>query len=201
MILDRIFFGSHLQDDEKLIFVIHSHWFASYRPIFKVAFFGLAVPAIFFALLPVELSAWIFGIWFVLGIFRFFHEIADWYFDVFLITNLGVIDLDWRGIFDKSSTRIAFDDLVGISYEKSGFWASIFNFGDLLIQTDGTTEINLKNAATPMRAEREILDAREKYSRDRGMEDEKVLKEILAGMVKRHVRGEKEKTSGLADLI
>ncbi len=201
MILDRILFGSHLQDDEKLIFVVHSHWFANYRKFFKIVFFGLVVPAIFFAMFPIELAAWIFGSWFVFGILRFFREVADWYFDAFLITDLGVIDLDWRGIFDKSSTRVAFDDLVGISYEKRGFWASVFNFGNFVIQNDGNSEIDLSNAANPQRAEKEILDAKDKYSRDRGMEDEKVLKEILAGMVQRHVRGKKEKASRLADLI
>jgi len=201
VILDRIFFASHLQDDEKLVYVVHSHWFASYRPIFKVAFFGLAVPAIFFAIFPLKLSAWIFGTWFVFGVFRFFREIADWYFDAFLITNLGVIDLDWRGIFDKSTTRVSFDDLVGITYEKRGFWASVFNFGHFIIQNDGNSEIDLPNAINPQRAEKEVLSAKEKYAHTRGMEDEKVLKEVLAGMVQRHVRNEKKKSHELADLI
>ena len=199
MILDRIIFASHLQDDEKLIYVVHSHWFSAYRQLFKAAFFGMLIPAIFYAMFPVLAAAWIFGIWFVLGILRFFREVADWYFDAFLVTDMGVVDLDWRGVFDKSSTRITFDDLVGISYDKCGFWSSIFNFGGLVIQTDGTTEITLENAVAPQRAEKEILNAKEKYSHDRGIEDEKVLKEILSGMVKRHVRGEKEK--GLADII
>ena len=200
MILDRLLFGGHLQEDEKLVYVAHAHFLGAYRQLFKVAFFGLAVPAIFFAMFPVELAAWIFGIWAILGLIRFFRDVADWYFDAFLVTSQGVIDLDWRGIFDKSATRIGFDDLVGISYDKKGFWASVFNYGDFVVQSDGNVEIQLPNANNPQRAEKEILDAKEKYSHSRGLEDEKVLKEILSGMVKRHVRGEKEK-SELADLI
>ena len=201
MILDRIIFSGHLQDDEKLIYVVHTHWFAAYSQLFKSAFFGMLIPALFYAMFPVVAAAWIFGVWFILGFLRFFRDVADWYFDAFLITNTGIIDLDWRGFFDKSSTRIAFDDVVGISHEKKGFWASVFNFGDFLVQTDGTTEINLENAVAPQRAEMRLLEAKDTYSRERGLEDEKVLKEILSGMVKRHVRGEKEKTSGLADII
>ncbi len=201
MIFDRILFASHLQDDEKLVYVVHSHWFAAYRTLFKAAFFGLAIPAIFYAMFPIVAAAWVFGIWAAFGLLRFFREVADWYFDAFLITNLGVVDLDWNGVFDKSSTRIAFDDLVGTSYDKKGVWQSIFNFGNLAIQVDGTGEIKLENACAPQRAEKAVLDAKEQYARERGLEDEKALKTILSGMVKRHVRGEKEKTHGLADLI
>ncbi|MCF7845652.1 MAG: hypothetical protein K9L85_00255 [Candidatus Peribacteraceae bacterium] len=199
MIFDRLIFAGHLQEDEKLLYVVHVHWFAAYRQLFKAAFFGMLIPAVFYAMFPVLAAAWVFGIWFLLGLIRFFRDVADWYFDAFLVTNLGVVDLDWRGIFDKSSTRISFDDLVSTAYDKSGFFSSIFNFGDIAIQTDGSVEINLENAVAPARAEMEILSAKEKYSHDRGLEDEKVLKEILSGMVKRHVRGEKEK--GLADII
>jgi len=201
VILDRILFASHLQDDEKLVYVVHSHWFAHYGQLFKTAFFGLAIPAIFYAMFPILPAAWIFGAWAVLGLIRFFRDVADWYFDAFLVTNTSVIDLDWKGLFDKASTRVAFDDLVSIGYEKTGFWSSFFNFGNLVVQTDSSVIIKLENAAAPTRAETEILTAKDKYSHERGLEDEKVLKSILSGMVKRHVRGEKEKGHGLADLI
>jgi len=202
MILDRILFASHLQDNEKLIYVVHSHWFSAYRPICKISFFGMLIPVLFYFMFPVNIALWIFGAWFLFGVLRFFHEVMDWYFDVFMITSIGVIDLDWRGIFDKSSQRIDFDTLVGVSFDKRGIWSNILNFGKFSIQSFGDSDISLPMAAAPQRAEREVMDAKENYSHERGMEDEKVLKEILAGMVQRHVRGEKEKKENrLMDMI
>ncbi len=201
MILDRIIFASHLQEDEKLAYVVHSHWFAARKPLFKVSFFGLLVPAIFFAMFPTQIALWIFGAWFIFGVVRFFYELADWYFDVLLITNIGVIDLDWRGIFDKTAQRIDYDNVVGTSFEKIGFYSSIFNFGDFTINTFGEGTFELKMAANPQRAENALIEAKESYTRDRGLEDEKVLKELLSGMVKRHVADKREKGESLADII
>ncbi|MBU1089357.1 hypothetical protein KKF38_00990 [Patescibacteria group bacterium] len=201
MILDRIIFASHLQEGEKLVYVVHSHWFAAYKPVCKVGFFGMLVPALFFAMFPTQISLWIFGAWFGLGFLRFIREVMDWYFDVLLVTNQGVIDLDWRGIFDKSSSRIDFDTLVGTAFEKRGFWSNLLNFGTFTIQNYGGDNLKLPVAARPQRAENEIIETKEKYTRNRGLEDEKILKEILSGMVKRHVNGKREKGEGLADII
>jgi len=201
VILDRILFAKHLQDNEKLVYAIHSHWFAAYRPVCKVSFFGMLVPAIFFAMFPTQISLWIFGAWLILGFFRFLHEVMDWYFDALLVTNFGIVDLDWRSIFDKSSQRIDFDNLTGVAFEQKGICANVLNFGNFTIQSFGGENLNLPVATSPQQAEREVMEAKEKYTHERGLEDEKVLREILSGMVQRHVRGEKEKGHSLADLI
>jgi hypothetical protein len=199
VILDRIIFSRHLQDDEKLVYVVHSHWFAAYKPVCKVSFFGMLIPAFFYLMFPVEVALWIFGTWFALGFIRFFREVMDWYFDALLVTNYGIVDLDWRGLFDKSSSRIDFDTLTGVAFEKRGFFSNILNFGSFTIQSFGGDDLSLPMAASPQHSEKEVMEAKEKYTHERGMEDEKVLKEILSGMVQRHVRGKKEEK--LADII
>lgn len=201
MILDRILFASHLQNEEKLVYVVHSHWFAAYKPVCKVSFFGMLVPALFFTIFPTQISLWIFGAWFALGFLSFIREVMDWYFDVLLVTNQGVIDLDWRGVFDKSASRVDYDTIVGTAFEKRGFWSNLLNFGDFTIQNYGNANLNLPLAARPQRTENEIIEAKEKYTQSRGFEDERVLKEILSGMVKRHVSAKREKGESLADII
>lgn len=201
MIFDRILFASHLQDDEKLVYVVHSHWFAAYKAICKVSFFGLLVPALFFSMFPTQISMWIFGTWFALGVLRLIRDLMDWYFDALLVTNFGVIDLDWRGLFDKSSQRIDFETLAGVAFEKKGFFSSVFNFGTFVIQSYSGENLSLPLAINPQGAEREVMEAKEKYTHERGLEDERVLKEILSGMVQRHVRGSKAAGKSLADII
>ena len=152
MILDRILFRSHLQPNEKLVYVVHSHWFAAYKPVVKVSFFGMLIPALFFAMFPTLLALYIFGSWFVLGFLRFLYEVMDWYFDVLLVTNHGVIDLDWNGVFDKSSSRVDYETIAGVAWEKSGVLANVFNFGNLTLDknSQGDLEISLSCAANPL---------------------------------------------------
>jgi hypothetical protein len=201
VILDRILFRSHLHPHEKLLYVVHSHWFAVYKKAVKVSFFGLLVPALFFFMFPTEVSLYVFGIWFVMGFFRFFYEITDWYFDVLLVTNHGVIALDWNGFFDKSSSRVDFESISGVEYEKHGILANLFDFGHLVLGAEGDSELSLHKAASPKEAEEQVMHAREKFFEEKGLKDEKVLKQILSGMVKHHVREESEKHHGLADLL
>lgn len=203
MILDRILFGSHLQDGEELVYVVHSHWFAAYKPVCKVGFFGMIVPVLLFAMFPTTPALIAFGSWFVLGFIRFLYEVVDWYFDVLLITDKGIVDLDWRGIFDKSSARVDYQTVVGVNYDKVGFWSTMLNFGRLEVEKEGHGDehIALPIAAKPQQAEQEILGARERSLHQQGLEDQKVLREILSGMVKSHVRGGREKGEKLADII
>lgn len=203
MLLDRFIFRSHLSTDEKLVYVVHQHWFAVYKPICKTSFFGLVVPAVLWLMFPGDIAFWIFGVWFVIGFASFLYEVVNWYFDVLLITTCGVIDLSWRGIFDKSSTRINFEAIIGTSYDKIGFWSNIFNFGMIVVEKEGYGEnkLSLPWAVNPQLAEREILETREKCLHQKGLEDERVLRDILSGMVKEHVRGEREKKTKLADMI
>jgi len=201
MILDSFIFRSHLHEEEKLVYVVHQHWCAAYKSMVKVSLFGIAAPIVFWLMFPTTAALFIFGGWFLLGFAYFFYEVADWYLDVLLITNQGIIDLDWRGIFDKSSTRIDYDTVLGVTFEKVGFFSNIFNYGKLLVEKEGygKEEVSLPMATSPQKAEGKIIAAREKYTRDRGLEDEKVLKDILAGMVKNHVRHKRE--NNLADII
>lgn len=203
MILDRLIFRNHLQPGEKLAYAVHQHWFSMYKAGFKIAFFGMLIPAVLFLLFPTPAALWIFGAWLIIGFLRFIYEIIDWYLDALLVTDQGIIDLDWRGFFDKSFSRVEYEKIVGISYEKVGFWSSIFNFGVLVISRDGQSQdqISLPQASNPQRAEREIMFTREKYMQARSMEDEKVLKNILTGMVKRQVRNEREGQNKLADML
>jgi hypothetical protein len=199
MLLDRFIFRSHFYPNEKLIYAVHKHWFVIYKSGFKIAFFGMLLPVIFFSLFSTKFALVIFGAWFLIGFIRFLYEVADFYFDVLLITDRGIVDLDWRGIFDKSSTRVDFETVIGAAHEKKGFFANILNFGDFTIQKDSLGDvISLPFAANPFEAEQQTLLTREKYLQKKGLEDEKILKSILSGMVKGHLQRKRE---GLADLL
>ena len=202
MLFDKLVFHSHLHPEEKLIYVVHQHWFVIYKPVVKIGFFGMLIPALLWLMFPTTITLVFFGTWFVLGFLRFLYELIDWYFDVLLVTSYGIVDLDWRGFFDKSSSRIDYETVVGVSYDKTGIWSSLLNFGPLLVEKEGHGEnqIALPAAADPLEAERQILLAREKYLNAKNLEDGRAIKNILSNMIRQHIQEERQR-GNLADLL
>jgi len=200
VILDRLLFNGHLHHGERLLYAVHQHWWAVYTAATKAAFFGILLPILFYLVFPP--AQLIFLAWVVLGFLVFLYRIVDWYFDVILITSMGIIGLDWRGIFDKSSHRADFETVAGVIYEKTGFWSTMLNFGPLFVDKEGAEEerIWLSHAADPLEAERQVLLAKEAYSHEHALESEDALKEILSNLVADHVRREKEKKH-ISDLL
>lgn len=208
ILLDRLLFRGYLSDEEKLIFAVHQHWFALYRPVAKIGFFGLVLPILFWLMLPP--AFYIFAVWFVVAFMRFLYEVIDWYFDVLLVTSDGIIDIDWRGVFSKSSHRIEYESITGVHYEKEGLWGTLFDFGPLHITIEGHEShghVGLEIAASPLTAEHRILHAKEKYEHHHAMEGEHAIRDILAEMIDERIRlknggGHDEHGGhGLADML
>ncbi len=196
VILDRVLFHSHLHPGERLSYVVHQHWWTVGRPLAKVGFFGWLLPIIFIFMFPAGL--WLFGVWLLFGFFSFIYTVINWYFDAVLVTNLGLIDLDWRGFFDKTTKRIDFESIESAECIQTGFWATVLNFGDLVISTE-VHHLGLPYTADPQGAEHAILHAKEHAEKEHSLESEEVLREVLSEIVANHIRSKKE--GGLADLL
>lgn len=195
MLLDRLLFAPHLHAEEKLLGVVHSHFAAVYRPAVQISFFGLLLPVVFWLMFPTRAALYLFGAWFLAGLLRLIYTLIDWYFDVLLITTEAVVDLDWRGFFSKSSTRLDYESVIGVTYDKPGFFANVLDFGPLTVEREGHGEhaLGLPCAAHPAEAEEKILGAREKFLREKGETDSAALKDILSQMIAEHIRKEREK--------
>ena len=72
----------------------------------------------------------------------------NWYFNVYIVTNERVVDVDWYGLLYKqlSSTQLA--KIQDVTYKQSGILDTFFNFGTVFIQTAGT-EPNFEFTAVP----------------------------------------------------
>lgn len=74
-----------------------------------------------------------------LGVFGFaFTNFLHWYFNVYILTSERVVDIDWVNLLYKrlSSTHLA--NIQDVTYRQSGFIGSLFDFGNVYIQTAGT---------------------------------------------------------------
>jgi len=65
-------------------------------------------------------------------------EFAIWYFNVALVTNQRIIDVDVSGILFKDVAETQLELVQDVSYNQNGAVRSIFDYGDILVQTAGT---------------------------------------------------------------
>ena len=65
-------------------------------------------------------------------------EFTIWYFNVGLVTNERIIDLDVSGILFKHVSETKLNLIEDVSYSQIGAIRSVFNYGDVLMQTAAT---------------------------------------------------------------
>jgi len=185
MELSHYFFTGHLEEDEEILLVAHRHYFIYFRDSLKTFFFGIIIPAILFLLFPKILLLW--AAWLFIGMLGMLYHFVDWYFDAWIITDIGIIDVERNGLFDKQSKRVEYEMIDGIEYKITGVWSTIFNFGNLSIDTMGTNmSLLLKDAANPKKLEKIIMGFQEKHISVKSFSDYNSLKSMLASMIAYH---------------
>ncbi len=178
-----------LDKDEKIFKVAHRHIFMFFKNSGSAFLIGLIVPFVLYYLFPAFLP--IFLIWMGVGLVAIFYHFVGWYYDVWLLTDIGVIDIERNGFFDITSTRIEYHMMEGISYTIKGFWRTILNFGDITIDKMGArTCVILKDAPFPKRLERRIMSLQEKFIVSRSVRDHNTLKDMLSEMIACHLQNE-----------
>ncbi|MDD5377317.1 MAG: hypothetical protein PHH16_04360 [Candidatus Gracilibacteria bacterium] len=137
---DQVFFSKYLREGEELISVCHRHPLLIIDRIIVTLFVGLALPTFFYYNNSFSLQTLVpllyFEIYAVALYLFLIYKIFDWYNDVWLITDLGVVDIDWD-IFTRHIIHIDYHDIKGSEIRTDSFFDSFFNKGDVILYTTG----------------------------------------------------------------
>lgn len=183
-------FGSFLDDGERILYVAHRHILILKIHSAKPMFFGILMPLFGYFLFPVFF--FFFVLWAFIGVLGMIYVVYDWYFDVWLLTNIGVIDIERNGLFDVTATSIEYHMMEGISYNIKGVLPTIFNYGTITIDKLGNkTSVVLNDASNPKRLERIVMKYQEKFVFERSVRDHNVLKDMLSDMLAYHAKNQK----------
>jgi uncharacterized membrane protein YdbT with pleckstrin-like domain len=110
-------------------------------PMFlRSALIPVNVPSSYFVLIPL---IWYLGV-FGFALMRFLY----WYFNIYMITNERVIDVDWYSLLYKQMSETKLDRIQDVTFKQHGFLDLFFNYGDIYIQTAGTAQ-NFEFIAVP----------------------------------------------------
>jgi len=70
----------------------------------------------------------------------FFFSFVDYYLDVWIITNMRIIDIEQKGFFSRVISEQRLHRVQDTSSEMEGILATVFKYGDVHVQTAGAKE-------------------------------------------------------------
>src|SRR3989344_5927975 len=89
--------------------------------------------------------------WFAVIASYTFLNILNWLFNVGIVTNERIVDIDFHGTLYKELSASSIGKIEDVTVKTGGFTASLFNYGNLFVQTAGTEKniefINIPNPA------------------------------------------------------
>ena len=86
-------------------------------------------------------------------------QFATWYFNIGLVTNKRIIDFDVVGILSKDVSETRLNLVEDVSYSQVGSIRTIFNYGDVVMQTAGSQpNFEFDRAPEPAKIVRIIAD-------------------------------------------
>lgn len=73
--------------------------------------------------------------WYLLTFGIFFETFALWFFNVYIITNKKVVDIDFDGLLYKNISETQLRNIEDVTSQVKGFFGMIFNIGNVYVQT------------------------------------------------------------------
>lgn len=145
---------------EEIFTVIHRHWFNILSHFVTLLFFGLGTLAFFFlapwvasqlniVLSPATTVFITTTLLLFLWVYAFFIWI-DYYFDVWVITDERILNIEQRGLFTRVISEVQLEKIQDITTRVGGFIPTLLNYGDILIQSAGQEHyFHFRNVGNP----------------------------------------------------
>lgn len=154
--------------DETICRVLHRHWFNLASHFFVIFFLFLGI--IIFSFLAPFILAFV-DIVIAPGMISFITSTAllflwvyaffvwiDYYFDVWVITNERVLNIEQKGLFTRVVSEVHMGRIQDVTTKTEGFLPTILNYGDIFVQTAGEEKrFHFRNIADPDKYKDEIV--------------------------------------------
>ncbi|MCL5411812.1 MAG: PH domain-containing protein [Patescibacteria group bacterium] len=136
------------EDNEKVLYLLRRHWFTNTGWL-SLGFLLLVLPLVFFISDPFLSSALHFNfplkyqlvgvlVWYLITFGFLLENFLMWYFDVYIITNERLVDVDFYGLFYKQISECALSRIQDVTHRMGGVAQIMFNYGNVIVQTAGT---------------------------------------------------------------
>ena len=163
--------GVHFESqspDEEVVYVFRAHPITNIRWIIGGILFSfipliVAIILVFpgpyslpiknASILAVLLVWWLFVVGFM------FREFLVWFFNLYIITNKRIVDIDYFSLFSKQVSETPLDNIQDITHREVGPLQHWLDFGDIFIQTAGAAHnFEFHNIPNPDGVQKDLMD-------------------------------------------
>ena len=101
---------------------------------------------------------WAWGVAGVIGLMGLGYSYILWYFSFYMLTNQRLRQVRQKGMFKKTVVDLDLENIMSASYGQHGVFATMFNYGTILIQTSAG-DLVLSMVSKPETVYNELGDA------------------------------------------
>ena len=135
---DHVDFESRAKE-EKVVLFLRQHIIVNVKWVLAttVMIFVPTIAALFgiFSTLPTGFELVITLSWYLVTLAYAFENFLNWYFNVYIVTNMRIVDVDFHNLIYKQVSDANLDKIQDVTYNMGGVARTIFNYGDVFIQT------------------------------------------------------------------
>lgn len=130
----KIFRGQ--KDGEKVVMMYHKHWFSFIKPVvIFLPIFLVSVAILYYQHLFGSGFLILGFVLFLLSVFYLLYNFLIWWKDVYILTNIRVIDCNQKTLFHKVVSEADLGNIQDTTYEIEGLWQTVLNYGQVKILT------------------------------------------------------------------
>ena len=127
------------EPEEKILMILRRHWITNIPWVFigLVLFFSPLVLGSFplLASFPSKFQFVFVVVWYLVLLMYVFEKFLTWFFNLTIITDERIVDVDFINLTTKKVSDCDLDKIQDVSFTNSGAIGTIFNFGNVLVQT------------------------------------------------------------------
>lgn len=138
------------KDGEEILLVVHRHWFDILSQFFIILMMLIllfsslvfASPILDFFNGNVSINFLLFAenIFFIFIWLFFFIIWIDFYFDVWIVTNERIVNIEQLGLFSRDVSELELENVQDMTVEVLGIIPTFLNYGNLYVQTAAEKE-------------------------------------------------------------
>lgn len=169
---------AYQEDNEHIELLLRQHWFTNLGWILTVLIiiflpflFPLANPYVqsFGINVPPDIELSLIVLWYLFVLAYVIERFFSWYFNVNIVTNSHIIDIDFQNLMNRYTTEVRLEDIQSPRARIKGVMGSLFNFGDVKIETAAKTQfVDFASVPNPDFVVDRIQDLQEEIARRKG---------------------------------
>lgn len=135
----------HQEPDEHIELFLRQHWVTN-LPWIITTFLGALLPlgmplfkqfaeTAFTINIPLKAEMSIVILWYMLILAFSLEHFLHWHFNIYIVTNKHLVDINFWNLLSRDITEVCLKDLQSAQSKITGITGSLFNFGDVTIET------------------------------------------------------------------